>query len=402
MNIAYFVESLPPNTDGVAHVYRHLGDFLYQKENVSFRMFSPFKPGKTVPWEHQVTQIRSVSVPGYSSYRLSLPFFQDIRRELDRFHPDLVHVSSPTPSGWRGLRYAKTRGLPAVAAYHTHFASYLKQYGAGFMKPATWRYLRYFYNKFDAVLVPCRRTKQLLEERGFQGLRIWRRGVETDRFTPAFRSRSLRRRLRNEKEPILLFVGRLAPEKNLQMLVEMHRRLQSTNTDHRLAVVGDGPLRDKLEKKLPEAAFPGFLQGKALSRWYASADVFVFPSTSETFGNVVLEAAASGLPSVVANSGGVVNLVKNGRTGFLTRPDDPEDFTKHVEMCARRWPLRIRMSQEALQFARNQSWDQIHQFLMTNYKQLTGDSRTARNECFREGNRLNECGNRYRENRQAG
>ncbi len=310
MKIAYFTESLPPLTDGVSHTLSYLRRSLID-EGHDFMFFSPFVPEPDA-WDGRVMEVISIPFPLYSKYRFSLPHFHDLKTALARFRPDIVHICSPFMLGLLAYEYAREAGIPAVNSYHTRFVSYLKYYGFGKLESFSWNYLRWFYNRADRTFVPSRATISELAEKGFNNLALWQRGVETSRFSPLYGDRRLRERWSPNGDPVALFVGRLVREKDVEVLIEAHKILKERNVEYKLVFVGDGPMREEIVRELPEAVQAGFLRGHDLSRAYASADIFVFPSTTESFGNVVLEAAASGLPCVVPSEGGVMELVLDG------------------------------------------------------------------------------------------
>jgi glycosyltransferase involved in cell wall biosynthesis len=346
MKIAYFTETLPPQTDGVVNTLCRLADTL-ESEKVDFRFYSPFKPGSEVGWTDRVKRVASMPLPLYDYYRIGLPFLHNLQSDLDAFGPDLVHAVSPTPLGWAGIEYARRRGLPVVTSYHTHFTRYLTYYGLEKAETAGWQYLRWFHNRGRRTYAPTPSAIRELEARGFHSLELWSRGIDLERFHPGRRSEAFRQRVGAGGLPVLLFVGRLVREKDLDDLVRAAEALRGRGRMFRMVFAGDGPMRAELEARLPDARFLGFLRHEALAECYASADLFVFPSTTETFGNVVLEAFASGLPVVAADRGGVADLVSHGRDGFLAGGRDPADFARCIEVLLNDPALRIRFGVEA-------------------------------------------------------
>jgi phosphatidylinositol alpha 1,6-mannosyltransferase len=329
MRIAYFTESLYPHVDGVSRTLGRLFSTL-QGRRVEFLVVSPFLPGEDVPWSGRVRRARFVRFPLYPDYRISVPPPpRSVRAELDAFAPDLVHVVSPTPMAVWAQRWARRRGIPAVSSFHTHFVSYFRYYGVPWLEAGGWSMLRRFYARCARVYAPSWSIIRELEAQGIGGVELWSRGIDLTRFSPEFRDEELRRHLgASPGTPLVLLVSRLVKEKDLEDLVAMDALLLARGVPFRLALVGDGPMRSELEAKLLGATFAGHRGGAELARWYASADVFVFPSTTETLGNVVLEALASGVPSLVSDRGGPQDLIRPGENGFIVPANDRQ-----------RWPI---------------------------------------------------------------
>lgn len=367
MTIVYFSESLPPLVDGVTLTLGHLFETL-EKRGIEFRIYSPFDPGERVGWSSRVQTMPSMVFPLYRDYRLSLPPGPTIARQIDALAPQLIHVVSPTPVAIWAQRYAARRGVPIVTSFHTDFVSYFRYYGFGRFEEQGWAYLRWFYNRCARVYVPSSTTGRELQERGIQGIELWSRGIDLTRFSPHRRCTALRAALgADENTPLVLLVSRLVKEKDLDDLVAMHRLLVERGVAHRLALVGDGPMRPQLEAELPDAHFAGWLAGDELAKWYASADAFVFPSTTETFGNVVLEAMASGLPAIVVDRGGPPGLVDAGETGFITRPNVPAELADAAQTLLEDPARRSAMGLHARSAALRYSWDEVNGRLLDSY-----------------------------------
>lgn len=378
MRIAYFTESLFPHVDGVSRTLAQLFTTL-EARGIDFRVYAPFRPDADVSWSARVRRVRSVAFPLYTDYRVSIPWFQGVARELDAWAPDLVHVVSPTPMAVWAQRYARRRGLPVVTSFHTHFVSYFRYYGVRPLEGAGWRMLQRFYRRCDAIYAPSHAIIRELAEHGIPGAELWSRGIDLRRFGPAHRDERLRAELgAHETAPLLLMVSRLVKEKDLADLVEMHRILRTRGSAHRLALVGDGPMRAQLERALPDAHFAGHQGGEALARWYASADVFVFPSTTETFGNVVLEALASGVPAVVVDRGGPPDMIEPGVNGLIARANDPADLARHVGALLDDPTARRAMGERAARGAESRDWQEINGALLERYRRVVaGESRRS-------------------------
>ena len=375
MKIAYFTESLLPHVDGVSRTLAQLFGTL-EARGVEFRVHSPFVPGPEVSWSGRVRPVRFVRFPLDPDYRVSLPWGHGVGRELDAWAPDLVHVVSPTPMASWAQRWAARRGIPVVSSFHTHFVSYFRYYGVPALEGVGWGMLRRFYARCARVYAPSRSIIGELESHGISRLELWSRGMDTRRFSPAFRDPELRRALgADDDTPVLLLVSRLVKEKDLADLVEMDGVLRARELRYRLVLVGDGPMRAELEERLPHAHFAGHQTGEALARWYASGDVFVFPSTTETFGNVVTEALASGLPAVVVDRGGPPDQIEPGENGWIARANDPADLADRVASLLRDPEARARMAGRAVASARERDWSAINGRLLDSYAAVVAAAR---------------------------
>lgn len=371
MRIAYFTESLFPHVDGVSRTLAQLFRTL-EHRGVDFRVYSPFVPENGVSWSARVQRVPAIAFPLYRDYKVSIPS-PGLAAELDEYQPDLLHLVSPTPMAAWAQRYAARAGLPVVSSFHTHFVSYLRYYGMPALEEVGWALLRRFYTRCDAVYAPSPAIIEELAEHGIEGVQLWSRGIELEKYSPGFRDAALRERVGADAEhPLLLLVSRLVKEKDLKDLVAMHEILRAQGSEHRLVLVGEGPMREELEAALPDAYFAGHQEGEALSRWYASADVFVFPSTTETFGNVVLESLASGVPAVVVDRGGPPGLIRAGVTGRIARANDPADLAEHVGALLAEPELRRAMGQHARESAAERDWSVINGRLIESYAAIVG------------------------------
>jgi glycosyltransferase involved in cell wall biosynthesis len=375
MKIAYFSESLLPHVDGVSRTLAQLFGFL-ERQGVDFRVFSPFTPPPEISWSGRVRGVPYIRVPVYKDYRMTVPIGHRISERLDAYGPDLIHVVSPTPIAVRAEKYGQRHGIPVVASFHTHFVSYFQYYGIGGLEGFGWWLMRKFYARCRVVYAPSQGIIRELAAHGITNTEPWSRGIDLGRFSPRWRDPELRAQVgADDDTPILLLVSRLVKEKDLADLVAAERILRERGTRHRLVLVGDGPMRPELEQALPDAFFAGHQTGEALARWYASGDVFVFPSTTETFGNVILEAHASGLPAVVVDRGGPPDLVEPGVTGLVARANDPADFAAKAEALLADREARRRMGCRAREAAAAHDWDAINGRLLASYRQVVEHAR---------------------------
>jgi glycosyltransferase involved in cell wall biosynthesis len=266
--------------------------------------------------------------------------------------------------------YARRRRIPVVSSYHTRFVSYFPYYGLGKWERLGWSFLSWFYNRCDMTFAPSSSAAMELGDHGVRPVELWTRGIDAERFSPRHRDAVLRQQIAPSGSPVLLFVGRLVREKDVDVLVDATEILSARGQQFVVAFVGDGPMQDELNERLPDAVFAGYQSGPELSRWYASADVFVFPSTTETFGNVILEAFASGLPAVGTRAGGVQDLIQTGFNGLLAPPRDSLAFANAIEAILRNRQFRARLRAGALQTASQYRWPAVNRRLLASYEQV--------------------------------
>ncbi|MEM6337270.1 MAG: glycosyltransferase family 1 protein [Bacteroidota bacterium] len=346
--------------DGVSLTLNRMVRYL-EAQGHEMLVFGPTVEEPALDHAGTLVPVPSLAAPGRPEYRVSTGFSAEAKRAFDDFAPDLVHIATPDVLGLGALRYAKKRGLPVVATYHTHFSSYLDYYRLGWAEPMVWRYLRWFYRHCRHLYVPTESMAAELRRHGIDGnLRIWARGVEVDTFNPSKRDLSWRRALGIEDdEPVVAFVSRIVWEKGLDVYAGVIEALEEAALQHRALIVGDGPALPELKARLPKAISVGFQSGQALARAYASSDIFLFPSETETFGNVTLEAMASGLPAVCADAVGSSSLVLDGNTGFLAPSRDTPAFYEAVRRLVDDPRLRTEQSAAARRHAESFAWEKI-------------------------------------------
>ncbi len=338
MHVSLVTETYPPEINGVALTLHTLATGL-QRSGIATSLIRPRQPGEAPgASRHATTEllVPGARLPRYRELRFGWPTVGRIREYWQRQRPDAVYVATEGPLGWAALRAARTLGIPAATGFHTRFDDYFGHYGLKLLTPLVFRWLRRFHNSAQATIVPTRELQEFLTANGFHNVVRVSRAVDTVRFDPRHRDPALRSQWGvGPDDPVLLNVGRLAPEKNLDLAVRAWRAAASAAPGTRLVVVGDGPERERLQRELPEAVFPGKLIGEDLSRHYASADIFVFPSLSETFGNVTLEAMASGLAVVAFDYGAAREQIITSALGSAIAVDDPEGFVAATVARAR-------------------------------------------------------------------
>jgi glycosyltransferase involved in cell wall biosynthesis len=276
--------------------------------------------------------------------------------------------------GWSALQAAKKLKLPVSSDFRTNFHAYSDHYGIGWLRGAIMNYMRKFHNAALATMVPTPGLASELSAVGFERLHVVPRGVDTDLFNPVRRSPALRAEWGAREDClVLLCVGRLAAEKNLSLVVSTFERMAGVHPQTKLVLVGDGPLKQGLQKKLPQVVFAGFRTGEDLAQHYASADMFLFPSLTETFGNVTLEAMSSGLPVVAYRHAAAAELIRTGENGQLIEPSAEDDFQRAAVQLAEMHTLRAQMGQEARITALGQAWPLIFQKTEKIFRQVIQD-----------------------------
>ncbi len=328
MRIAFFTETFLPKVDGIVTRLTKTVEHLVAAGD-EVLIFCPEGAPETFLGA-RVVGVPALPLPLYPELKLALPR-PAVSEALERFQPDLVHVVNPAVLGLGGIWLARTRSLPLVASYHTHLPKYLEHYGMGMLEPLLWELLKTAHNQAQLNLCTSSAMVSELAAKGIQHTALWQRGVDTDLFRPSLRSEAMRARLHGTHDDtgnLLLYIGRLSAEKQIERIRPVLAALPQT----RLALVGDGPYRSQLERLFEGTAttFVGYLAGEDLASAYASGDAFLFPSSTETLGLVLLEAMAAGCPVVGANRGGIPDIVSHGENGCLYDPDDPPSLIAAV------------------------------------------------------------------------
>jgi glycosyltransferase involved in cell wall biosynthesis len=372
MRIAYFTDTYLPQINGVSNTLEKLGDYLSGRY-IDHMFFAPDYNEKIIcPTNSPIARFKSISLPFYPECRLSLPLYANLCQIADKFKPDIIHLTDPFGIGLAGLRYARDRGIPIVSSFHTNFDVYLKYYSLEYLENLVWGFLKWFHGFSLLNLCPSQDTLEILESKGLESLRIWSRGVDRDKFNPNQRRLDLRYQLKAEDKLIFLYVGRLAAEKDLDILLGSIDIVNSNYADQaQFVFVGDGPYAKSIkERSYANVIFTGYLKDRELSAMYASSDVFVFPSSTETFGNVVLEAMASGLPVIAVNSGGVKENVFQDYNGLMCAPRDTVGFANAIIRLIEDKELQKALAANALEHSAIKSWSIIFDQLVIDYGEV--------------------------------
>ena len=355
--IAIFTGAYNHVVDGVSLTLNRLVSYL-ECENTPVHIFAPTVQQPALAHAGTLTSVPSVSLPGRPDYQMSVGMSPRVIDELDKFQPTIVHIATPDLLGLQALAYARIRKIPVVASYHTHFSSYLSYYHMNKLEGVAWSYLRWFYSKCEHVYVPSRSMANVLNEHGIvDGVELWPRGVDITMSHPDKRSMEWRREKGfADDEIVISFISRLVVEKGLEIYADVVQSLVESGKKVRVLVGGTGPAENILRDRFPRAVFLGHLTGNELATAYASSDIFLFPSATETFGNVTLEAMASGTPTLCANATGSSSLVVHGETGYLAEPGDVNSFIEYAHCLIDETEKRMEMRVAARREAESYSW----------------------------------------------
>lgn len=374
MKIALYSGSYVKDKDGaVKSLYQLVSSF--RKSGHQVTVWSP----DVSPQENHngltVHGMPSVPIPFYPAYRLGF-FNSETRAQLDAFAPDVVHISTPDIIGREFLLYAKRKSIVVVSAFHTDFPAYLSYYHLGFAEKAAWRYLTWFYNTCDLLLAPNECVRRKLLGKQIRNIEIWSRGIDRELFAPSRRSEQLRMAWDADGRTVIVYAGRFVLYKDITVVMDVYDRFMQEGYGDRVrfVMIGSGPEEEEMKRRMPEAFFTGYLTGVQLSEAYASGDIFFFPSATEAFCNVALEALASGLPAIVSDAGGCRDIAERSGGGVVAREGDSEDFyLKCLELLGN--SLRYReLKARGLAFAELQSWSAVNGSLINRYLKMVGCS----------------------------
>ncbi len=315
---------------------------------------------------------RSPSIPLflYPDVQWAFPRMRDILDDVAGFRPDVVHVATEFALGLAGMKAARQLKLPLMASAHTDYDKYAARYGVDWALRVGWHYLRWFYGQAHRVLCPSRIYQEHLHARGVTHTGIWSRGVDPKEFHPAFRNQGYRRSLGLDPADLLVtYIGRIAREKNLTQLVAAWEALAGERGSAQLALVGRGPLEDEIRRRqIPGVHVMGLMHDRDLAEAYASADIFVFPSATETFGNSLLEAMGSGLACIAAGAAGVMEFAQHGRNAWLVQPNSAPALAQGLRRLMHDPVLRHRLAQGGLATAATRGWDGVYDQLLDDYQ----------------------------------
>lgn len=378
IKVAFFADMLIEDFDGASRTMYQLINRIPEKD-FEYLFICGTGPEKISGFN--CLQVKSLSIPGNKNYRIATTLFQEteLDEQIDHFSPDIIHISTPSLLGHYGIRTAKRLDVPVISIYHTHFVSYVDYYIKylpfliDFTKDKVKNSMKTFYNQCDLVYVPSKSMIQELIETGIRPgiLKLWQRGIDRNLFSPAHRNKETMKKITGNDNPCILFASRLVWEKNLETLINLYNLTEEHDIDYNFIIAGDGVAREELEKQMPKAFFLGYMTHGQLAEIYASSDVFVFPSSTETFGNVVLEAMASGLPCVIANGGGSQDFIENGVNGFKCEVNNAQEFLTKIWEIINHPELAHSISKHALETSRNYAWETLAKRYFDDLKFLT-------------------------------
>ncbi|MET3666194.1 glycosyltransferase family 1 protein [Caulobacter sp. 1776] len=361
MRIALFSGNYNYTLDGANLSLNRLVGHLQDTLGATVRVYSPTSPKPAFAAVGDLVSVPSVKIPFRPDYRVALGLPAAIRRDVEAFKPDLIHLSAPDPLGRAALKLGRHLKVPIVASVHTLFDTYLDYYGLGFLRPMARRQLWRFYDACDYVMAPTEAiADELRKETRSTMVRTWARGVDPELFHPGRRDEAWRRRVGFDPDrPVIVFLGRLVLEKGLAAFADTVARLEAAGHAPQVLVIGDGPARAWFETRLPRAVFAGFLTGEAMAAALASGDIFLNPSTTETFGNVNLEAMACGLAMVCADAPNTRALLRHGRNALLCAPDHAGSYAEALSTLLVDDGARRGLAARALERSGAYRWSEI-------------------------------------------
>ena len=370
LHLALVTETYPPEINGVANTLAQLAHGLTRRGH-RVSLVRPRQPAdrrdqnRTLTKEHTEaaapeTLVAGLPVPGYRGLRFGLPAGRRLNHQWRRMRPDVVYIATEGPLGHAALNVGRALGIPTLTGFHTQFQQYCTHYGVGLLMQPIISVLRRFHNRSDATLVPTKTLQRKLADDGFRNLHILSRGVDTERFSPARRSPALRRAWHcGEHTVVALYVGRIAAEKNIDLAIAAFDRIKQSQPHNRCVLVGDGPELSRLRRSHPDHIYTGARIGDELAAHYASADLFVFPSLTETFGNVLTEALASGVAPLAFDYAAAREHICNGSNGFRVPMGDLDSFVAKAEQAAGDRATLMRLGREARRTAESLSWERV-------------------------------------------
>ena len=359
MRIAYVTETWPPELNGVSLTVERTVRHLRSRGHL-VELIRPRQPGEAQLDASDELRTAGCVIPMYPDLRFGLARAATLERRFEQSRPDVVHLATPGPLAWAALVAARRLRIATTSDFRTNFHQYSRHYGLGFLAGPVLGLLRHFHNLARRTFVPTQASRRELAAAGFHNLSVVGRGVDTERFTPAARSVALRAHWHATADtPVFLAVGRVAAEKNVELALRAFEAARRERPDLRMIVVGDGPARARLTAAYPAARFVGAQRGADLAAHYASADVFLFPSLSDTFGNVVMEALASGLPVVAFDCAAAAEHVVDGLSGRVAVPGDEAGFIAAASALAQSPSALQPMRDAAVVAARRATWDEV-------------------------------------------
>jgi glycosyltransferase involved in cell wall biosynthesis len=364
-------ETYRPEVNGVATTLGHWVDGMIRK-GIEVTVIRPKQSKKDLPISGRVFEreaellVFGLPIPGYSELKFGLASSRKLKTHIEQLRPDAVYIATEGPLGLAALRAANAIGVKAVTGFHTNFQSYSRFYSFGFLEPIITKYLRWFHNNSAGTLVPTRQQQAMLNNKGLTNIQVVSRGIDHERFSPNKRNETLRANWGVQAdEPVFIYVGRIAAEKNLDLLATTYQAVCERFPDAKFVLVGDGPLKPVLSARFPNLIFAGLKRGEELAEHYASGDIFLFPSKTDTFGNVVTEAMASGCCVCAFDDAAAREHLKDRQSGFLADLGDDGQFIENAIRAYQETQLRMNIAKASHAISMKLSWDEIVQQFCT-------------------------------------
>jgi phosphatidylinositol alpha 1,6-mannosyltransferase len=369
LRIALFSGNYNYVRDGANQALNRLVGYML-RQGVHVRVYSPTVEHPAFPPTGDLVSIPAIPIPGREEYRMPIAIPARVRRDLQEFNPNVVHVSSPDIVGHRAVSWARRHKVAAVASVHTRFETYLAYYHLQWFEPEVRAMLRRFYHRCEVVMAPAESTAAVLRaQRMNRDIAIWSRGIDREQFNPERRDMEWRRSIGiADDEMVIAFLGRVVMEKGLDVFADAIHAFATYGLKHRVLVIGEGPARPWFEQQLPDAIFTGQITGSDLARALASSDLLFNPSITEAFGNVTVEAMACALPVLAAEASGTTSLVRHGITGTIVDPEEVDEFAAALAAYAQDPELRRRHGQAGLAIAETMDWDTINSAVLRVYR----------------------------------
>ncbi len=367
MKVAIFTDTYLPQINGVTKTLGRFVEYM-EKNNIDYRVFAPVDGNKE--YNDKIIRFFSFRFFLYPECRVSLPNYFAMSKQLRNFNPDIIHIVTPFNIGLCGLKYAKDYNVPLVSSYHTNIPEYLEYFNLKFLSNVSWDFFRWFHAHCQKNYCPSKVTMELLESKGINNLEIWGRGINTNKFTSKNRSQDFRKKYSINDKLAILYVGRVSPEKDLDVFIEAAKRLNKKYYEKiHFVVVGNGPMLNELKDQgITNMSFTGFLKGESLQEAYASSDIFMFPSSTETYGNVILEAMASQVPVIACYAGGIKENLIDGYNGMACKVRDVDDFYESCEKLILNQDLRELLKKNGREYTLKRTWDSIYDKLIDSYE----------------------------------
>lgn len=369
MKIALFTDTYLPQINGVSNTVNKLIQY-YEANDIEYKLFGPKYDMELN--NQNIESFYSIKFIFYPDQRIAFPNTFRISSTLSDFQPDIIHIMTEFNMGIAGLNYGKKHGIPIVSSYTTNFSLYADYYKLNFLKQPIWDYIKWFHTQSDVTLCPSIASQKLLRDHDIHNTKIFSRGIDFENFHPMWRNYELRSRLGISDKIAFLYVGRVSCEKDLDTLCRSYQHIRDKYQQQvAMVITGDGPYLEKCKLMFPEdTIFTGFLTGKELAKMYASCDIFVCPSATETFGNVILEAMASGLAVIGADAGGVGEIIQHGENGFKFTEKNSKELAEIMKKLIEDVDYRNYLKNNGREFSMNRSWNNIFKGLYEIYQSI--------------------------------